>query len=231
MLNIQTLSTIQFSYYKRGRPRPSKSVLDGRLAAAASAPKEMSPENKTRIQPKRRAAASSGNQGNTAALIPPRLPDPIMSPPVQPDNYGNAAIPRLPDSIMLPPTSQQGVAVPMTAVPTTATTKTSVATTNAVPVAVPNHMTHVATPSSNNKNEKSLQTFPFILARLLQELDKNHLEGLIHWNPTGTSVMLRTHHVNQEEMSRLQPYFAHGSVAIIKRQMDHYQFKKIKRQE
>ena len=195
MLDIETISTVQFSYYKRGRNRPSKSILNGGAAAPAKKARVMPPENKTRVQPKRRGAT-------TVATAIPRSPD-FMSPvPVQ-----------------------AASAAPVTAASSSMTARTPVAAT-------PNHDALVSTPSpSSGNNVSASKKFPFILARLMQQLDQNDLASLIHWNPAGTAILLRTVSVSREEEQKLQSYFAHGSVPIIKRQFDHYQFQKTKHQE
>lgn len=75
---------------------------------------------------------------------------------------------------------------------------------------------------------KRLLHFPFMMAQLLQELDVNQLDTVMHWDPTGTGVMLRpqSSKLSAKEVNRLRPYIGSPKIKNFTRQFERYGFRK-----
>ena len=187
VLDVETICTIPFTYSKRGRPRPSTSMLSPLRPSLATQKQEikqpvLAPKKEPRDQSKRRTVSVSQRRAGTATVA-------------------TMAIPTSPDAV--PPSKAWK------------------------PHALSNAPPAVALLNRSNESARSRQRFPFVLARLMQELDSNHLEELIQWNPAGTAILLRQKNsISSEQSQRLQRYFTHGSPNVIKRQLEHYQFQK-----
>lgn len=215
MINIYTISNnlIPFVYQKRGRPRPPKAFAKALPSTTAAAAAAVGTESVTRHksrnqQPKRRqgrqltTSVRQGNRGSKASAMIPLSPDPVPAAKTT--------------------TFSPEINATMTSASPTATTPT-----NAL---APASSSLSLSPSTNSK---ALSTFPFVLARLLQELDDNQLQDIMHWNPAGTAVMVRRRKGKngEERMIRLKQYFAHGNMALVRRQLDHYRFKIVQDRE
>lgn len=120
-------------------------------------------------------------------------------------------------SVVSPPATN--LAVPKSAVPVPSKT-----------LRAPKNVQGTNKASGKVKSQKPLK-FPFVLALLMEELDENQLSSLIHWDLTGTAVMLRRSPANASETRLLRRYFDHGLVRHVQRQLDQYRFQKTQRDE
>lgn len=228
MLDLETKQEIAFQHYNRKRPRPSLPAAgrkDKNIAPSSSMrnvkakANKTAPNNRAKQQRSKPAPISTKTQGEASKLPPPPASTTSVT-SRRPSRRTVAA------ALSADPGPQQLSSVPIM----------SVFDYSAKPAddAVSRRRTpqRAAAPKPKNDafmagTDKKRTAFPMMLYRLLNELHENGLGSVIGWSNDGTSVRVRRGNTTVDEAAKLQPYFAHGAIHNIVRQMYRYEFTQV----